>query len=77
MPGPVSLPFALWTREAVQELLLRKFDVQVSVWTVGRYLRAGVNPAETGATRLRTKSSGGAEVVGERISIDSKTGATV
>src|SRR5713101_7098741 len=42
---PVELAFALWTREAVQELLSRKFDLQVSVWTVGRYLRAwGLTP---------------------------------
>jgi transposase len=41
----LNLPFALWTREAVQELLSRKFDLQVSVWTVGRYLRAwGLTP---------------------------------
>lgn len=39
-PDQMSLPFALWTREAVQQLLSRKFDVGVSVWTVGRYLRA-------------------------------------
>jgi len=44
-PDQLSLPFALWTREAVQQLLSRKFDVQVSVWTVGRYLRAwGLTP---------------------------------
>src|ERR1700693_4456490 len=44
-PDQLSLPFALWTREAVQELLARKFDLQVSVWTVGRYLRAwGLTP---------------------------------
>ena len=44
-PDQLNLPFALWTREAVQELLSRKFDVQVSVWTVGRYLRAwGLTP---------------------------------
>jgi transposase len=44
-PDQLSLPFALWTREAVQRLLSRKFDVQVSVWTVGRYLRAwGLTP---------------------------------
>jgi transposase len=44
-PDQLSLAFALWTREAVQELLLRKFDLQVSVWTVGRYLRAwGLTP---------------------------------
>src|ERR1700693_1562679 len=44
-PDQLSLPFALWTREAVQALLSRKFDLQVSVWTVGRYLRTwGLTP---------------------------------
>jgi len=44
-PDQLRLPFALWTREAVQELLSRKFALQVSVWTVGRYLRAwGLTP---------------------------------
>ena len=44
-PDQLSLPFALWTREAVQQLLERKFDIAVSVWTVGRYLRAwGMTP---------------------------------
>ena len=44
-PEQLRLPFALWTREAVQELLLRKFALKVSVWTVGRYLRAwGLTP---------------------------------
>jgi transposase len=38
-PDQLKLPFALWTREAVGELLDRRFGVQVSVWTVGRYLR--------------------------------------
>jgi transposase len=38
-PDQLKLPFALWTREAVGELLARQFGVQVSVWTVGRYLR--------------------------------------
>lgn len=39
-PDQLSLPFALWTREAVQQLLSRRFHLEVSVWTVGRYLRA-------------------------------------
>src|SRR5271154_1865544 len=44
-PDQLRLPFALWTREAVQALLSRKFDLEVSVWTVGRYLRAwGLTP---------------------------------
>jgi transposase len=38
-PDQMLLPFALWTREAVQRLLGERFGVEVSVWTVGRYLR--------------------------------------
>ena len=37
-PDQLRLPFTLWTREAVQHLLRREFGVEVSVWTVGRYL---------------------------------------
>jgi len=38
-PDQLHLPFALWTREAVQQLIARRLGIQVSVWTVGRYLR--------------------------------------
>jgi len=38
-PDQLRLPFALWTREAVQLFLRRRFKVKVSLWTVGRYLR--------------------------------------
>lgn len=37
-PDQLRLPFALWTREAVRQLLADRFDVHVSIWTVGRYL---------------------------------------
>jgi transposase len=37
-PDQLKLPFYLWTREAVGQLIVRKFGVQLSVWTVGRYL---------------------------------------
>lgn len=37
-PDQLKLPFALWTRAAVQELLAERFGLDVSVWTVGRYL---------------------------------------
>lgn len=37
-PDQLQLPFALWTREAVQQLIARRFGINVSVWTVGRYL---------------------------------------
>jgi transposase len=44
-PDQLRLPFALWTREAVQQLLDREFGLRVSVWTVGRYLKAwGLTP---------------------------------
>ena len=38
-PDQLKLPFALWTRAAVQQLIMAKFGVRLSVWTVGRYLR--------------------------------------
>ena len=39
------MPFALWTREAVQLLLKNEFQLDVSVWTVGRYLKSwGLTP---------------------------------
>jgi len=44
-PDQLKLPFALWTREAVQQLLRERFGLTVSVWTVGRYLKAwGLTP---------------------------------
>lgn len=44
-PDQMKLPFALWTRQAVQQLLAERFDVEVSVWTVGRYLaKWGLTP---------------------------------
>jgi len=39
-PDQLKLPFALWTREAVSHLIRNKFDITVSRWTVGRYLKA-------------------------------------
>jgi transposase len=44
-PDQLALPFALWTREAVQMLLSMRFGMDVSVWTVGRYLKSwGMTP---------------------------------
>jgi transposase len=37
-PEQLKLPFALWTREAVQQLIAAECGVAVSIWTVGRYL---------------------------------------
>lgn len=38
-PDQLRLPFALWTREAVGALAEQRFDVTLSLSTIGRYLR--------------------------------------
>lgn len=38
-PDQLKMPFYLWTREAVAQLIEKRFDIQLSVWTVGRYLK--------------------------------------
>jgi len=38
-PDQLRLPFALWTREAVQEVMAKRYGIRVSLWTVGRYLK--------------------------------------
>jgi transposase len=44
-PEQVKLPFALWTREAVQMLIERRYSIRLSIWTIGRYLHAwGFSP---------------------------------
>ena len=39
LPDQLKLPFALWTREAVAQLIEQKFGLRLSVMTVGRYLK--------------------------------------
>lgn len=44
-PEQAKLPFALWTREAVQMLIARRYGLRISIWTVARYLtRWGFTP---------------------------------
>jgi transposase len=38
-PDQMKLPFALWTRDAVRQLIVERFDIELSVWTVGRLLK--------------------------------------
>jgi transposase len=37
-PDQLKLPFYLWTREAVANLIENRFGIRLSRWTVGRYL---------------------------------------
>lgn len=39
LPDQLKLPFGLWTREAVQQLILDRYGIELSRWQVGRYLR--------------------------------------
>jgi transposase len=44
-PEQLKLSFYLWTREAVADLIERRFGIRLSRWTVGRYLcRWGFTP---------------------------------
>jgi transposase len=44
-PRQLSFEFALWTREMIQELIRRKFDIEMSLSSVGRLLRTiGLSP---------------------------------
>lgn len=40
MPDQLKLPFGLWTREAVQQLIERRYGIALSVKQVGRYLKS-------------------------------------
>lgn len=45
MPDQLKLPFYLWTRAAVASLISREYGIEVSLVTVGRYLRRwGLSP---------------------------------
>lgn len=45
MPDQLKLPFYLWTRAAVAALIRRAYDLELSLVTVGRYLKAwGMSP---------------------------------
>ena len=39
LPDQLKLPFGLWTREAVQQLIWNKYEIELSRWQVGRYLK--------------------------------------
>ena len=40
LPEQLKLSFGLWTREAVQQLILEKYGIELSRWQVGRYLKS-------------------------------------
>lgn len=40
LPEQLKLAYGLWTREAVQALIQRRFGIELSRWQVGRYLKS-------------------------------------
>jgi transposase len=40
MPDQVKLPYALWTRKAVKELITRELGINIAITTTGYYLRS-------------------------------------
>lgn len=40
LPDQLKLAFGLWTREAVQQLILSRYGITLSRWQVGRYLKS-------------------------------------
>lgn len=45
MPDQLKLPYALWTRKAVRDLVKREFDIDIALTTMGYYLRSwGYSP---------------------------------
>jgi transposase len=40
LPDQLKLPFTLWTREAVQAIILKKYSVKKSISQVGNYLKS-------------------------------------
>jgi transposase len=61
MPDQLKLPFYLWTRAAVAHLIQREYGIEVSLVTVGRYLKAwGLSPQKP--VRLRAQRCGHRDV---------------
>lgn len=40
LPDQLKLPYGLWTREAVQQLISDRYGIELSRWQVGRYLKS-------------------------------------
>jgi transposase len=56
MPDQLKLPYGLWTREAVQQLISDRYGVELSRWQIGRYLKSwGYTPQKPIAKAFEQK----------------------
>ena len=64
MPDQLKLPYSLWTRKAVKELIEREFGVKLAITTTGDYLRSwGYTPQKPKKKAYGQKPKKGATVV--------------
>jgi len=56
-PDQLKLPFYLWTREAIQQFVARRFGIDRSLWTIGRWLTVwGFTPQKPRRRAFEQKS---------------------
>jgi len=56
LPDQLKMPFGLWTRDAVSQLLIDRYDVELSRWQIGRYLKSwGYTPQKPIAKAFEQK----------------------
>ena len=58
-PDQLSLPFALWTRGVIRELIRREFDIRLSIREVGEYVTWWGYIPQKAARRVRARRCGG------------------
>lgn len=69
MPDQLKLPFYLWTRVAVVQLIAKIYGLRLSLTSVGRYLKAwGLKCPEAGTAGLRTQRRGHCSLARGRLS---------
>lgn len=57
MPNQLKLPFVLWTRAAVRDLVAERFDVVLSLVTIGNYLKVWGFTAQKPTRRAYAQNS--------------------
>jgi len=56
LPDQLKMSFGLWTRDAVKQLLIDRYDVELSRWQIGRYLKSwGYTPQKPIAKAFEQK----------------------
>jgi len=73
-PDQLKLPYYLWTREAVQGYVEKRFGIRRSVWTIGRWLAEwGFTPQKAATTCIRAESRGGRAMGEEDLSVAARS----